>query len=74
MKVYLGDSVYVDYDGFHFIMTTENGQGPSNIIYIERGVAIGLLKYIDNEFRIEYKNHTAPDPMDSTEVKEDETN
>lgn len=35
LKTYLGDSVYADFDGYHIILTTENGQGPENEIFLE---------------------------------------
>ena len=45
-KVYLGDSVYVNYDGYMLTLTTENDSGPpSNIIYLEPGVYTGLVQY-----------------------------
>lgn len=47
-KTYLGDSVYADTDGFHIILTTENGFGPSNTIYLEKGVYNRLLNYAAN--------------------------
>lgn len=36
-KEYLGDSVYVMFDGFGYTLTTENGfpHDPSNTIYLE---------------------------------------
>jgi hypothetical protein len=34
-KVYLGDSVYAQFDGFGIILTTENGLGPTNTIVLE---------------------------------------
>jgi hypothetical protein len=44
-KTYLGDSVYAQFDGYHIILTTENGlpDDPSNRIALEPQV-IGLLK------------------------------
>lgn len=45
MKAYLGDSVYADYDGYHIILTTENGYGPSNTIALEPGVLRALEVY-----------------------------
>jgi len=49
-KVYLGDSVYCDFDGFGIALTTENGlpNDPSNLIYIEPEVYINLLNYVNN--------------------------
>jgi hypothetical protein len=35
MKDYLGDSVYAEFDGHGLTLTTENGYGPSNTIYVE---------------------------------------
>ena len=37
-KIYLGDSVYLDFDGYMFVLTTENGMGASNTIYMEPSV------------------------------------
>jgi hypothetical protein len=46
MKQYLGDGVYIDFDGFHLILTTEDGVSVSNTIYIEfPSVFISLLEY-----------------------------
>jgi len=45
MKEYIGDSIYVDYDGYHLVLTTENGMGPSNIIFIEPLVMENLIEY-----------------------------
>ena len=44
-KQYLGDSVYADFDGFHVVLTTENGIGPSNIILIDDTVLAALFSY-----------------------------
>lgn len=46
-KMYLGDSVYVDYDGYMLQLTTENNmRGPSNTIYLEPRVYEALLDYV----------------------------
>lgn len=34
-KVYLGDSVYAETQERGVVLTTENGNGPSNTIYLE---------------------------------------
>lgn len=44
-KVYLGDSVYAAFDGYHIVLTTENGMGPSNVICIEPDVYKTLVGY-----------------------------
>ena len=48
-KQYLGDSVYVAFDGYSLILTTENGNedDPSNEIILEPEVQIALVEYID---------------------------
>ena len=42
---YLGDSVYIEYDGFNFVLTTKNGSGPSNIIVMEPQTIDGFNQY-----------------------------
>lgn len=44
-KVYLGDSVYADFDGYMVTLTTENGMGPSNTIHLEPEVSEALVDY-----------------------------
>lgn len=34
-REYLGDSVYAESDGYGIILTTNNGMGASNTIYLE---------------------------------------
>jgi hypothetical protein len=46
-KTYLGDSVYVDYDGEYIVLTTENYATPSNIIYLDTHVYLSLLDYVE---------------------------
>lgn len=46
-KDYLGDSVYADFDGYGIVLTTENGYGPSNTIYLEPNVQSALRVYQD---------------------------
>jgi hypothetical protein len=49
-KVYLGDSVYAKFDGFHIVLTTENGlpSDPSNVIALAPDVQIALVRFIEN--------------------------
>lgn len=48
-KQYLGDSVYVDFDGFGFVLTTENGypDDPRNRVVLEPEVYEALAKYVE---------------------------
>ena len=46
--VYLGDSVYVETDGYGLILTTNNGyhDDPRNRIYLEPEVYAALVAYV----------------------------
>lgn len=44
-KEYIGDSVYVDWDGEYIVLTTENGYGPNNTIALEPPVMEKLIRY-----------------------------
>ena len=43
-KIYLGDGVYLFYDGYHYVLTTENGIETSNVIYLEPAVVLAFYK------------------------------
>lgn len=49
-KRYLGDSVYIEVERGMFKLTTENGLGPSNTIYLEPEVYQELVKYATEAF------------------------
>ncbi|GAH81432.1 unnamed protein product [marine sediment metagenome] len=53
IKIYIGDSVYADYDGYHIILTTNNGYGDTNTIALEPSVYDALILF--NE-RIKQEN------------------
>lgn len=44
-RTYLGDSVYAEYDGYMIRLTTENGYGPSNEIFLEPEVFYELVRF-----------------------------
>ena len=48
-KRYIGDSVYVQFDGYHYVLTTENGlpYDPSNRICLEPSVYESLVKWVE---------------------------
>lgn len=54
-KDYLGDSVYVQHDGYHIILTTENGypDDPRNRIALEPTVLASLIRY-EQRIRAKY--------------------
>lgn len=45
-KVYLGDSVYAEVENGMIKLTTENGLGPSNTIYLELFVFEALEQFV----------------------------
>ena len=45
-QVYIGDSVYVAFDGNGLILTTNNGYGAINTIYLEQEVYEQLVVYV----------------------------
>mgnify|MGYP001612775340 CR=1 FL=1 len=45
-KQYLGDAVYVDFDGWHVVLTTENGRSVENTIFLEPSVLAALNDYV----------------------------
>jgi hypothetical protein len=45
-KRYIGDGVYVDFDGYGIVLTTENGISETNRIVLEPEVYGLLLEYV----------------------------
>ncbi len=52
-KQYIGDGVYIHFDGYHFILETSDGTHTTNRIGLEPEVITAFLKYRENL----YKNH-----------------
>lgn len=48
MKAYLGDAVYVDYDGYGLVLTTEDGISTTNIIVLEPDIYDALTRYVES--------------------------
>lgn len=48
-KKYLGDGVYIRFDGFHHVLTTENGITATNIIALDPHVTEALLNHLTSE-------------------------
>ena len=44
-KEYIGDSVYATIDEVGLVLTTENGFGPTNTIFLEHDILHGLISY-----------------------------
>ncbi len=45
-KIYLGDAVYAEFDGYAVILTTEDGLQTTNTIYLEPEVLAALDEYV----------------------------
>lgn len=45
-KIYLGDSVYAQFDGWYVTLTTDNGFGATNTIHLEPAVLRALGLYV----------------------------
>ena len=54
-KRYLGDSVYAEVEDGMIKLTTENGEGPSNTIYLDPGVMIQLHRFATDAIEAEAK-------------------
>jgi len=53
MKSYLGDGIYIYFDGYSLVLTTENGIEITNEIVLEPDVYESLLRYVD---MLKYEN------------------
>jgi hypothetical protein len=49
IATYLGDSVYAYDDGEFLILTTDNGFGPTNKIYLEAEVIDAMLRFLEQK-------------------------
>lgn len=45
-KKYLGDGVYADWDGYHVVLTTEDGVSIQNTIYLDSELQESVCNYI----------------------------
>jgi hypothetical protein len=45
-KSYIGDGVYIDFDGYSLILTTEDGISVQNTVVLEPSVYSALVEYV----------------------------
>lgn len=45
-KQYLGDGLYADFDGFHIVLTAENGISATDTVYLDAEVYDALVGYV----------------------------
>jgi hypothetical protein len=50
-KQYLGDAVYADFDGYHVVLTTEDGIRATNRICLDPDVLKALDRYVAELFK-----------------------
>lgn len=68
-KLYLGDSVYFEFDGYHVVLTTDNGLGPSNTIALEPEVIRNFqLALVQLEKWKQQQQPPGVTPLKSTEL------
>lgn len=51
-KEYIGDSVYIDFDGYSFILITDNRFGASNTIILNLSHIEKIQEYVANTINI----------------------
>ncbi|HUE84496.1 MAG TPA: hypothetical protein VMO26_00310 [Vicinamibacterales bacterium] len=51
-KLYLGDGAYAAFDGWHVVVTTEDGYEATNTIYLDRSVYEALVDFAEVAFRL----------------------
>jgi hypothetical protein len=44
-KTYLGDGLFANFDGYHIVLTAENGIEATNTVYLEPAVYAALVRY-----------------------------
>ena len=64
-KEYIGDGVYIHYNGEVFVLTTENGISTSNIIIIEFQEMNNIQNYVKRVYE-EVENGRRNQPVSST--------
>ena len=57
MKEYLGDSVYVEIERGMLKLTTDNGLGPSNTIYLDAVVYNALHRYVSQRCAVQLQGN-----------------
>jgi len=51
LKRYIGDGVYVDSDGYHIVLTTEDGYSVTNRVCLEPSVWDQLQQWFRDHFK-----------------------
>ena len=51
LKSYIGDGVYVDYDGYHVVLTTEDGVSVTSRVCLDVSVWKQLLNWYERHLQ-----------------------
>jgi hypothetical protein len=49
-KKYLGDGAYCEDNGYHMVLTTENGVSVTNTVFIEPEVWLALVRFVSSRW------------------------
>lgn len=52
-KTYLGDGLYVNFDGYQLMVSAENGVVATDTVYMEPNVLVALLRFAGQHFNTE---------------------
>ncbi len=61
LKHYLGDGVYAAYDGYHVVLTTEDGLTVTNSIPLEPAALTALFGYVERRKEQSAARPSAPE-------------
>ena len=67
MKIYLGDSVYCEFDGTQIKLTTENGLQVTNTIFLETSMLPNIGKLIEKK-RSELRRTVCEDSLSEKRI------
>jgi hypothetical protein len=54
-RSYLGDGLYVDFDGYQIVLTAEDGKRATNTVYLEPSTYAALLRWHRDTIQPLYK-------------------
>lgn len=60
LKTYLGDAVYANFDGYHIVLTTEDGIQVKDRIFLEDHVFSALCRFVERIYGCEIEIKTKP--------------
>jgi len=52
-KEYLGDGLYAAFDGYHIVLSAEDGIRATDTVYLEDGVLNTFFRYVERIYNVE---------------------